>query len=168
MARYPTEAGLTLTNKSFFNSATFRLGKWVIVQRKLVSFGASRTPFTKMNANYLIHSWKRQWQQSLAKGIKSFEISIMKFGTWWKLPVSLRPAWGRGGVIGVRVSMASIQARQDENPCFQPTLPLSLSLFPPSPTAMDVTLIERRGFREILFSKSVLANGTSFPRDSDF
>lgn len=33
---------------------------------------------------------------------------------------------------------------------------------------MDVTLIERRGFREILSSKSVLANGTSFPRDSDF
>lgn len=42
------------------------------------------------------------------------------------------------------------------------------SSFRQSPTAMDVTLIERRGFREILSSKSVLANGTSFPRDSDF
>lgn len=42
------------------------------------------------------------------------------------------------------------------------------SSFRQSPTAMDVTLIERRGFREILSSKSVLANGTSFLRDSDF
>lgn len=42
------------------------------------------------------------------------------------------------------------------------------SSFRQSPTAMDVTLIEWRGFREILSSKSVLANGTSFPRDSDF